>query len=47
MNKIAEIMKDRGKPLKPARDKKDSKKLTGKEKDELILQMLEDFGYIG
>lgn len=46
MNKIEKFMEDRGKPLKPARDKKDSNKLTGKEKDELILQMLEDFGYI-
>jgi len=27
--------------------RKDKKKLTGKEKDALLLQTLEDFGYIG
>lgn len=47
MTKIEKFMEGRGKPLKPARDKKDKKKLTGKEKDALLLQMLEDFGYIG
>ena len=47
MNKIAEFMKNRGKELKPTKEKKDKKKLTGKEKDALLLQMLEDFGYIG
>ena len=47
MNKIAEFMKDRGKELKPKKEKADKKKLTGKEKDALLLQMLEDFGYIG
>ena len=47
MNKIAEFLKDRGKELKPKKEKADKKKLTGKEKDALLLQMLEDFGYIG
>ncbi len=47
MNKIAEFLKDRGKSLKPTKEIKDKKKLTGKEKDALLLQMLEDFGYIG
>ena len=47
MNKIAEFLKDRGKVLKPTKEKKDKKNLTGKEKDALLLQMLEDFGYIG
>ena len=48
MNKIEQFMKDRGKSVKPTKEKKkDKKKLTGKEKDALLLQMLEDFGYIG
>ena len=49
MSKIAKFMEDRGKALKPQKEKekKDKKKLTGKEKDALLLQMLEDFGYIG
>ena len=46
MNKIEQFMKDRGKPVKPKKEKADKKKLTGKEKDALLLQMLEDFGYI-
>ena len=51
MNKIEQFMKDRGKSVKPTKEKKDKekkdkKKLTGKEKDALLLQMLEDFGYI-
>ena len=47
MNKIAEFMSKMGKELKPQKEKKDKKKLTGKEKDAILLQMLEDFGYIG
>ncbi len=47
MNKIEQFMKDRGKSVKPKKEKADKKKLTGKEKDALLLQMLEDFGYIG
>ena len=45
--KITEFMKNRGKSLKPTKEKKGKKNLTGKEKDALLLQMLEDFGYIG
>ena len=47
MSKIEQFLKDRGKSVKPTKEKKDKKKLTGKEKDALLLQMLEDFGYIG
>ena len=39
-------MKKHGKKLKPAKEKKDSKKLTAKERNELIDKMLKDFGYI-
>lgn len=46
MTKIEQFMVGRGKPLKPAKQKKDGKKLTGKEKDELVMQMLKDFGYV-
>lgn len=47
MNKIEQFMSKMGKELKPKKGKADKKKLTGKEKDALLLQMLEDFGYIG
>ena len=46
MTAIAKFMKKQGKELKPAKDKKDSKKLTAKERNELIDKMLKDFGYI-
>ena len=46
MNKIEQFMKDRGKELKPQKEKKGKKKLTEKEKNALLLQLLEDFGYI-
>ena len=46
MSKIDDFMKKHGKELKPAKDKKDSKKLTAKERNELIDKMLKDFGYI-
>ena len=46
MSKIDDFMKKHGKELKPAKDKKDSKKLTAKERNELIEKMLKDFGYI-
>ena len=46
MSKIEEFLKKQGKELKPAKDKKDSKKLTAKERNELIDKMLKDFGYI-
>ena len=46
MSKIKEFMKKHGRDLKPAKEKKDSKKLTAKERNELIDKMLKDFGYI-
>ena len=46
MSKIKDFMTKQGKELKPVKDKKDSKKLTGKERNELIDKMLKDFGYI-
>ena len=46
MSKIDDFMKKQGKKLKHAKDKKDSKKLTAKERNELIDKMLKDFGYI-
>ena len=46
MTAIADFLKKQGKELKPAKDKKDSKKLTAKERNELIDKMLKDFGYI-
>ena len=36
MTAIADFLKKQGKELKPAKDKKDSKKLTAKERNELI-----------
>ena len=46
MSKIDDFLKKHGKELKPAKDKKDSKKLTAKERNELIDKMLKDLGYI-
>ena len=46
MSKIDDFMTKQGKELKPAKEKKDSKKLTAKERNELIDKMLKDFGYI-
>ena len=46
MSKIEEFLKKQGKELKPAKEKKDNKKLTAKERNELIDKMLKDFGYI-
>ena len=46
MSKIKDFMTKQGKELKPAKEKKDSKKLTAKERNELIDKMLKDFGYI-
>ena len=46
MSKIDDFMKKHGKELKPAKEKKDSKKLTAKERNELIDKMLKDLGYI-
>ena len=46
MSKIEDFLKKQGKELKPAKEKKDSKKLTAKERNELIDKMLKDLGYI-
>ena len=46
MSKIKDFMKKHGRDLKPAKERKDSKKLTAKERNELIDKMLKDFGYI-
>ena len=46
MSKIDDFMTKQGKELKPAKEKKDSKKLTAKERNELIDKMLKDLGYI-
>lgn len=46
MSKIDEFMKKNGKPLKPKKEPKDGKKLTAKERNDLIDKMLKDNGYI-
>ena len=46
MSKLNDFMKKQGRELKPAKDTKDSKKLTAKERNELIDKMLKDFGYL-
>ena len=46
MTAIEKFLKKQGKELKPAKGKKDSKKLTAKERNELIDKMLKDLGYI-
>ena len=46
MGKLDDFMAKKGKTLKPAKERKDSKKLTAKERNELIDQMLKDLGYI-
>ena len=49
MSKLEEFMAKQGKKLKPAKQpivSKDSKKLTAKERNELIDQMLKDNGYM-
>ena len=46
MSKLKDFMAKQGKELKPAKEKKDSKKLSAKERNELIDKMLKDFGYI-
>ena len=46
MSKIDDFIKKQGKTLKPAKEPKDSKKLTAKERNELIDQMLIYNGYI-
>ena len=46
MKAIEKFMEKQGKKLNPAKDKKDSKKLTAKERNDLIDKMLKDFGYL-
>ena len=46
MSKLEEFITKNGKPLKPKKEPKDSKKLTAEERNELIDKMLTDFGYI-
>ena len=46
MSKLEEFITKNGKPLKPKKEPKDSKKLSAKERNELIDKMLKDFGYI-
>ena len=46
MSKLEEFMTKNGKPLKPKKEPKNSKKLSAKERNELIDQMLKDLGYI-
>ena len=46
MSKLDEFIEKQGKKLNPAKEKKDSKKLSIKERNELIDKMLKDFGYI-
>ena len=46
MSKIEEFLKKNGKPLKPKKEPKDSKKLTKKEIEALTIQALTDLGYI-
>ena len=45
MKAIEKFMEKQGKKLNPAKEKKDSKKLSTKERNELIDKMLKDFGY--
>lgn len=46
MSKLEDFMTKNGKPLKPKKEPKNGKKLTAKERNELIDQMLRDWGYI-
>lgn len=46
MSKIDDFIKKQGKTLRPAKERKDSKKLTAKERNDLIDKMLKDLGYI-
>ena len=45
MNKLEEFVKKQGKTLKPEKEKKDGKKLSAKERNDLLDKMLKDFGY--
>ena len=46
MSKIKDFLKKQGRDLKPAKEPKDGKKLTTKERNDLIDKMLKDLGYI-
>ena len=46
MGKLEDFMQKHGRDLKPAKEPKDGKKLTAKERNELIDKMLTDLGYI-
>ena len=46
MGKLEEFMTKQGKTLKPAKERKDGKKLTKKEIEALTIQALTDLGYI-
>ena len=46
MSKIDDFLKKQGKTLKPVKQPKDSKKLTAKERNDLVDKMLKDFGYV-
>ena len=46
MKAIEKFMERQGKKLNPAKEKKDSKKLSANERNELIDKMLKDFGYL-
>ena len=46
MSKLNDFMKKQGKEMKPAKEPKDGKKLSAKERNELIDKMLKDFGYL-
>ena len=46
MSKINDFMTKQGKELKPAKEPKDSTKLSAKELADLTKQILKDFGYI-
>ena len=46
MTAIKDFMTKQGKTLKPAKEPKDGKKLTAKERNELLDKMLTDLGYI-
>ena len=46
MGKLEEFMQKQCKTLKPAKEPKDGKKLTAKERNELIDKMLTNLGYM-
>ena len=45
MSKLDDFVKKQGKTMKPAKEKKDGKKLSAKERNDLLDKMLKDFGY--